>query len=1356
MHQLSVYETDQYDPTQTTILRNIFARELERHLTELTKDIRTAIVDEDVFGLDHAFDSSRTSGKITAFLDWLQNKVEAGLLNPRIAWYENHVRAAYQWGIRRGRKELVTAGYTVPRIDPKDGISIIMAQPEHEDKLELLTNRVYQELKGIAAYIYQQASRVLMEGITAGLKPKELAEKLIAEIENKKNVITIHEEIQVNARTAKLRGDVLARTEVIRAHHIAMIQEYRNWGVAGVSVDVEWTTAGDDRVCDACASLSGKIFTLDEIENMIPYHPLCRCVALPLIAKTGWTAAGTFKSAITQFKKYGFKVILPVPNLQQLNIVGDAIGNEIYGQFPLVFGRMQAAKLADINIRILSTDYVRKMGKLVATYNITPFKKRQFTFGQKIFSLQPAPFKGMPRFTGPVDARYAVRHEFGHAIYYAGMKKAERLQFKKFFKDNRIQFVKKVSIYSSTNDAEAFAEAFAIYTDPRYGTSAEYQLPAVIEKTIAKLVGTKVVPGTVLKAPKLKGIKPITPRGTFGIVEPFLNITEMEWVPATNVKEGVNQLKKYGFKGVVVSSKEAAKTQVDEITGEIVTCPPLTNEIKLAHINRIGETIGTKILAQYPEIFDRMKETIDSQFGLTFNLGRRLVLKIFDGWDIRESGLFGNYVRAFFDYNTNTLGVGYNASANPDLTDEVLHIGAGRQFVANGGGATIRHEFAHIYRLNLSAPLFEYWSEAYKKIGKKTWSKVSILAATNADEGFSEAFTAFTSESYRTVPHTRLPVEVETAIGYLVGYRKAPPILGKPLLPEAFKDVEDMIWKKASTIAEARAQLRKYNIEDLVLTKYGKLFATDPITGEKILAPPLTKELQLEYLNMIGEAYGTQVLSRYEQVFSHIKEISKPWARPSVPSTGLDLEETYRHLGRLKLKLWRGWTFNLDGEAQAAWIGRNLELNFTYSSIWNRPFIGDDLFIDHVSPSSALDWRRRLFRSHASEDSGSIVRHEIGHAYMDSLTWREVRAWDEFYHTTSRVEDRNIWSRIGKNALADEHEGWAHVFAIYTHPLYGTSPERTLPKIIHDKMVELVGLPRSVPPSTTGTPVSIELLKPFSSMENMKWTPAKTIVEAKKQLRKFNITRIRTTSKNSLLFEYNPTTGDFDPVPGFTDEVKLRALNTIGEVFGDVFSQFDDVFNKFQDVIQNPSKLFFPTMEKFTVRLHKGWDMVFAGDDLTVSRAYWIPDMSSLIGVKSGGFGFGYNAVANLEALKKNVLYIEHGPIDLDDIKRYSIGGAEDARYAIRHELGHCFNDLLTTEQEQVWINFYDRTKSRFPDMWARLGKTANSNAREAFAETFAAWTSPIYGTSPETTLPERIEQVAQIIFGPRKPLLKP
>ena len=42
----------------------------------------------------------------------------------------------------------------------------------------------------------------------------------------------------------------------------------------------EWSTAGFN-TCPDCADLEGRIFTIKEIDGLIPLHPNCRCIAIP-------------------------------------------------------------------------------------------------------------------------------------------------------------------------------------------------------------------------------------------------------------------------------------------------------------------------------------------------------------------------------------------------------------------------------------------------------------------------------------------------------------------------------------------------------------------------------------------------------------------------------------------------------------------------------------------------------------------------------------------------------------------------------------------------------------------------------------------------------------------------------------------------------------------------------------------------------------------------------------------------------------------------------------------------------------------------------------------------------------------
>jgi SPP1 gp7 family putative phage head morphogenesis protein len=76
---------------------------------------------------------------------------------------------------------------------------------------------------------------------------------------------------------------MLARTEIIRAYAESSLQEFRNWEVEGVNALCEFQTAEDERVCSKCSHLQGVIYTIDEASGVIPVHPSCRCIWLPIL-----------------------------------------------------------------------------------------------------------------------------------------------------------------------------------------------------------------------------------------------------------------------------------------------------------------------------------------------------------------------------------------------------------------------------------------------------------------------------------------------------------------------------------------------------------------------------------------------------------------------------------------------------------------------------------------------------------------------------------------------------------------------------------------------------------------------------------------------------------------------------------------------------------------------------------------------------------------------------------------------------------------------------------------------------------------------------------------------------------------
>lgn len=311
MEEVATYISDtlrkNYDPTHTTVLRNAFAANMKRRFTELSLVVATSIVKKDCFGLSpklhalqmtptqqEAFAFLRSVEKVEAFMKWLREQVDKGILEVSVyqqigsgiesAWTNIYISDSYKRGVIRARYELKKAGYNVPSIDDSGGINTVMMGPLHADRLGLLFTRVFSELKGITAAMDTQISRILAQGIADGDGMKLLARKLVSTINGTKmGELGITDSLG-RFIPASRRAMVLARTEIIRAYADATLQEFANWGVEGVNAKAEWSTAGDDRVCEKCAPMEGKVFTLEEAAGKIPFHPQCRCCWLPWIA----------------------------------------------------------------------------------------------------------------------------------------------------------------------------------------------------------------------------------------------------------------------------------------------------------------------------------------------------------------------------------------------------------------------------------------------------------------------------------------------------------------------------------------------------------------------------------------------------------------------------------------------------------------------------------------------------------------------------------------------------------------------------------------------------------------------------------------------------------------------------------------------------------------------------------------------------------------------------------------------------------------------------------------------------------------------------------------------------------------
>lgn len=285
------------DPTRTTMLRRRFVADMTKRFKELSKAIRELVIDDDAFGLAsgdsfltlqqvprQAWRFRTNAQKVKEYREWLTQQVNAGILKPvgggisGKPWTAPYIESAYKKGSIRAYTDLradeLAAHPSLFEGGQKEFLRTAFSGPEAARKIELLYERAFNELDGITKVMEQQMSRVLAEGLSQGWGPRRIAKNLTDTVTN----------------LNRTRANVLARTEIIRAHAEGQLDSYELLGVEELRLMAEWSTAGDERVCILCGELEGVVMTVDEARGLIPRHPNCRCMWIP--AKRGRVEKG--------------------------------------------------------------------------------------------------------------------------------------------------------------------------------------------------------------------------------------------------------------------------------------------------------------------------------------------------------------------------------------------------------------------------------------------------------------------------------------------------------------------------------------------------------------------------------------------------------------------------------------------------------------------------------------------------------------------------------------------------------------------------------------------------------------------------------------------------------------------------------------------------------------------------------------------------------------------------------------------------------------------------------------------------------------------------------------------------------
>lgn len=266
------------DPSRTALIRRQFMAEMNKRFRQLRGDIRTLIVEEDVFGLGtkpnpFAFNTrwkfDTDDVKLDKFKEWFQDRIDADILEtvpgaggvPGEPWTDKYISSAYRKGVVRAyndtHSESLAQSLDFFAGSKEQFLSQAFASPTATSKLRLLSTRAFDQLKGVTEAMGQEMSRILSDGLVAGHHPTKIARDL------NKSISTL----------TRKRALTIARTETIHAHAEGQLDAFTQLGLEDVVVLAEWSTAGDDRVCPLCLPLEGMILKIKEARGILPRHP---------------------------------------------------------------------------------------------------------------------------------------------------------------------------------------------------------------------------------------------------------------------------------------------------------------------------------------------------------------------------------------------------------------------------------------------------------------------------------------------------------------------------------------------------------------------------------------------------------------------------------------------------------------------------------------------------------------------------------------------------------------------------------------------------------------------------------------------------------------------------------------------------------------------------------------------------------------------------------------------------------------------------------------------------------------------------------------------------------------------------
>lgn len=195
------------------------------------------------------------------FMRWLDLQLDRGILERtdrgRVRrgehWTARYDTAAYQRGLDDAATRLQVSGVVVTEASLEGAFNL----PIHQDTLEDIYTRTYDELDGITSDVADVVRRELATAIERGENPDKVARRLTGSVSD----------------MDRSRAQTLSRTEISNAYNTGAAKRYERYGIEEVNILT-------NSPCKLCASLAAdNPYPIEEASTLVPdsTHPNCIC-----------------------------------------------------------------------------------------------------------------------------------------------------------------------------------------------------------------------------------------------------------------------------------------------------------------------------------------------------------------------------------------------------------------------------------------------------------------------------------------------------------------------------------------------------------------------------------------------------------------------------------------------------------------------------------------------------------------------------------------------------------------------------------------------------------------------------------------------------------------------------------------------------------------------------------------------------------------------------------------------------------------------------------------------------------------------------------------------------------------------